>query len=51
VIFQGLFPTKKVKELTVIEVKSGNSRMNETEESIKKAIDKGKVSFELIRIE
>ena len=51
VVFQGLFPTKKVNELTVIEVKSGNSRMNETEESIKKAIDKGKVSFELIRIE
>ena len=51
VVFQGLFPEKKVRGLTVIEVKSGTSKMTEAEKSIKKAIDKGKVSFELIRIE
>jgi predicted Holliday junction resolvase-like endonuclease len=50
VIFDGLYPGKKVKELTILEVKSGSSKMNETEMSIKKAVEKGKVNFELIQL-
>jgi predicted Holliday junction resolvase-like endonuclease len=50
VVFEGLFRGRKVKELTILEVKSGDSKMDETETSIKKAVERGKVNFELIQV-
>ena len=50
VIFDGLFPKGKIKKLTITEIKSGNSRMNEVEKSVKTAVEKGRVDFELIRV-
>jgi len=50
VIFDGLFSKKKVNEIIIAEVKSGGSKMKEAEKSVKKAVDKGKVSFELIQV-
>jgi len=51
VIFNGLFSKKKVDEIIIAEVKSGNSKMGETEKSVEKAVEKGKVNFELIQVE
>jgi predicted Holliday junction resolvase-like endonuclease len=50
VVFDGLFPSKRVKELTILEVKSGDSKMGDTELSIKKAVERGKVNFDLIQL-
>ena len=50
VIFDGLYPKQQVKELTILEVKSGSSRMGDAQMSIKKAVEKGKVNFELIQL-
>ncbi len=50
VVFDGLFQNRKVRELTIVEVKSGNSALNEAEKSVEKAIEKGKFSFELLRV-
>jgi predicted Holliday junction resolvase-like endonuclease len=50
IVFNGLFTRNKVDDLTILEVKSGNSRMDDTEQSIKKAVERGKVNFELIRL-
>ena len=51
VIFDGLYPTKDVKELTIMEVKTGTSSMSDIELSIKKAVEKGRVNFDLIQLE
>ncbi len=50
VIFDGLFSKGKISDLIIAEVKSGNATLNEVEKSIRRAIDKGRVGFELIRI-
>jgi predicted Holliday junction resolvase-like endonuclease len=50
VIFDGLFSKGKVSELTIAEVKSGNATLKDVEKSVKHAIDKGRVNWELIRI-
>ena len=50
VVFDGLFQNEKVREPTIIEVKSGDSRLNEAEKSVEKAIEKGKFNFELLRV-
>lgn len=50
VVFNGLFPGKRVDELTILEVKSGHSKMTDTELSIKKAVEKGRVNFDLIQL-
>ena len=50
VAFDGLFSSRKVRELTILEVKSGSSKMSETETSIKRAVEKGRVSFDLIQL-
>lgn len=51
VIFNGLFSSKKVDEIIIAEVKSGDSKMSEEEKSVQKAVEKGKVNFELIQVE
>jgi predicted Holliday junction resolvase-like endonuclease len=50
VIFDGLFSKGKISEVILAEVKSGYAALNDIEKSIKRAIDKGKVNFELMRI-
>jgi predicted Holliday junction resolvase-like endonuclease len=50
VIFDGLFPSKNVKELTIMEVKTGKPDMSDAQSSIKKAVEKGRVNFELIQL-
>ena len=51
VVFDGLFPNGRIKEPIITETKYSSSRMNEVEKRVKKAVDKGKASFELIRVE
>jgi predicted Holliday junction resolvase-like endonuclease len=48
VIFDGLFPNRKVEELTILEVKAGSPKMGDAELSIQKAVEKGRVRFELL---
>ncbi|MEM3641478.1 MAG: Holliday junction resolvase-like protein [Candidatus Bathyarchaeia archaeon] len=50
VIFDGLFSKGRISEVVVAEVKSGNATLNDVEKSIKRAIEKGRVDFELLRI-
>ncbi len=49
IAFKGL-DEKEVTEIIFIEVKSGNSKLNETEKSIKKAIENKNISFQEFRI-
>jgi predicted Holliday junction resolvase-like endonuclease len=51
VIFDGIFGKGKVSRLTIAEIKSGSSKLTASEKSIQRAIEKGKVEFELIRTE
>lgn len=49
VVFDGLFAKRSVSGLSIIEVKSGVSNLTETEKSIKRAVDKGRVNFEILK--
>ncbi len=49
ICFKGL-DEKNVSEIVFVEVKSGKSQLNQTERSIKKAVENKKVSFETYRI-
>lgn len=51
VIFDGMFAKDSITNLTIAEVKSGSSQLTPMEKSIQRAVDKGKVSFELIKQE
>lgn len=49
VIFDGLFAKENVTGLTVVEVKTGNSQLTPVEKSIQKAVEMGRISFEIIK--
>ena len=49
IAFSGL-DEKNVEEIVFIEIKSGNSKLNDTEKSIKKAIENKRVRFEEYRL-
>ncbi len=49
IAFKGL-DEKNVEEIIFIEVKTGNSKLNQTEKSIKEAVKNKKVRFEEFRI-
>ena len=51
VLFKGVYEDRTVDEIILAEIKSGKSRLNTTERSVKKAIENGKVRFEEIRVE
>lgn len=47
--FKGL-DNSNVEEIIFIEIKSGNSQLSQVQKSVKRAIEEGKVRFEVIRI-
>jgi predicted Holliday junction resolvase-like endonuclease len=49
IAFKGL-DEKKVEEIVLIEVKSGKSKLNEVEKSIKEAVKNKKIRFEEYRV-
>jgi predicted Holliday junction resolvase-like endonuclease len=49
VIFDGLFAQEKVTSLTIAEVKSGSSQLTQMEKSIQRAVERGRVDFEIIK--
>lgn len=49
IAFKGL-DEKNVEEIVFIEIKSGKSQLNQTEKSIKKAVENKKIRFEEFRI-
>jgi predicted Holliday junction resolvase-like endonuclease len=49
ICFNGL-DEKNVEEIVFVEVKSGKSQLNQTERSIKKAVENKKIRFETYRI-
>lgn len=51
IIFDGLFAKENVTSLTIAEVKSGSSQLTPMEKSIKRAVEKGRVDFEMIKQE
>lgn len=50
VVFSGLHKDK-VEEVVFVEVKQGNSSMTKRQRSVKKAIEEGRVRYELYRVE
>lgn len=51
VVFDGLFSTHRVNELTILEVKTGSSSgLNLNERAVKRAVEKGRVNFEVIKL-
>jgi predicted Holliday junction resolvase-like endonuclease len=49
VVFDGL-SEGRVKQVVLLEIKSGKSRLNKNEKLIKEAVDKGKVKYKVLRI-
>ncbi len=49
IVFKGL-DEKSISEVVFCEVKSGKSSLNQTERTLKQAVESGKVSFEIYRI-
>ena len=49
IVFKGL-DNREIEEIVFVEVKSGNAKLNNTEKSLKKAVEKGKVRFEGYRV-
>ncbi len=49
IAFKGM-DEKNIKEVAFIEVKSGKSKLNQTEKSLKEAVQKGKVKWEEYRV-
>lgn len=49
IVFDGL-STGKVENVVFVEIKSRNSKITQRQRSVKKAINEGKVSYELIEI-
>ena len=49
-VFKGL-DSKEIEEVVFLEVKSGKSKLNSNEKSLKKAIEEGRVRFEEYRVE
>jgi predicted Holliday junction resolvase-like endonuclease len=49
VIFDGLFAQENVTSLTIAEVKSGSSKLTPMEKSIQRAVERGRVDFEIIK--
>lgn len=50
VVFDGLSEGDDV-EIVLVEVKSGNARMNDNERRIRDAVDAGRVRFEVVRVD
>lgn len=50
IAFKGM-DDKKIEEVVFIEVKSGNSKLNNTEKSLKESVQKGKVKWEEYRVD
>ncbi len=49
IIFDGLF-AGKLEKIILLEIKTGKSSLNSREQQIKKAVNEGRVEFQLIRV-
>lgn len=50
VAFPGLEESNKIKEILLIEVKTGNSQLSEREKEVKKAVNEGRVRYVEYRV-
>lgn len=50
IAFPGLEESDKVKEILLIEVKTGNSALSEREKEVRRAVEEGRVKYKEYRI-